>query len=425
MSYIGTLGLDTFDDELEDTSNTLVNRIVYDINNTSNYVLTTSNILATRIYDTSNVLATRINDTSNVLATRINDTSNVLATRIKDLEGTEGSPGDISLGIPPIPSSGGFATAASIAALTAASYLGGVSVISMIVSLEIEVDSNKTEADKVGGWSSNYSDKVGVWGSNYTDLVTTYTSNYADKVGIWGSNYTDLVGIYGSNYADKVGIWGSNYTDLVTTYTSNYADKVGIWGSNYTDLVGIYGSNYTDKVGVWGSNYTDLVGIYGSNYADKVGVWGSNYTDLQVKYTSNYVERLTSGLGTATNYWTKDATTNIYLNQTGNVGIGTTPTTKLHVYEDTTNETKLIIQNNTNVVGGARPTEISVTDATSTPIGTADRMLVFPYTGSVDTKDYSFTPTQNLICDILVVVEVEGLEVVVVVVLYCLELILN
>jgi hypothetical protein len=30
-------------------------------------------------------------------------------------------------------------------------------------------------------------------------------------------------------------------------------------------------------------------------------------------------------------------------------------------------------------------------------------MLVFPYTGSADTKDYNFTSTQNLICDILVV----------------------
>ena len=73
---------------IEDASNTLVNRIVYDINNTSNYVWTTSNILATQI----------------------NDTSNVLATRIKALEGTEGSPGDISLGIPAIPSTGGFAS---------------------------------------------------------------------------------------------------------------------------------------------------------------------------------------------------------------------------------------------------------------------------------------------------------------------------
>ena len=62
MSYIGALGVNTFDDEIEDASNTLVNRIVSDINYTSNYVWTTSNILATRINDTSNVLVQRITD---------------------------------------------------------------------------------------------------------------------------------------------------------------------------------------------------------------------------------------------------------------------------------------------------------------------------------------------------------------------------
>jgi hypothetical protein len=67
----------------------------------------------------------------------------------------------------------------------------------------------------------------------------------------------------------------------------------------------------------------------------------------EVRYTSNYVERLIVPL---TNYWKTDgSTTNIYLNQTGNVGIGTTPTTKLHVHEDTTNETKLTIQNNKSI----------------------------------------------------------------------------
>ena len=109
--YIGALGVNTFDDELEDASNTLVNRIVYDINNTSNYVWTTSNILVGCIRDTSNVLVQRITD-------EVGHTSNYadrLDLRIKALEGTEGSPGDISLGIPAIPSTGLIALAGSIA----------------------------------------------------------------------------------------------------------------------------------------------------------------------------------------------------------------------------------------------------------------------------------------------------------------------
>jgi hypothetical protein len=416
MSYIGALGVNTFDDEIEDANNILVDRIVSDINHTSNYVLVTSNILVGCIRDTSNVLVQRITD-------EVGHTSNYadrLDLRLKVLEGTEGTEGDISLGIPPIPSTGGFATAAAIAALTAASYLGGVSVLSMILSLEIEVDSNKTEADKIGGWSSNYSDKVGVWGSNYTDLQGKYTSNYADKVGIWGSNYTDLQVKYTSNYADKVGIWGSNYTDLVGKYTSNYADKVGIWGSNYSDKVGIWGSNYSDKVGIWSSNYTDLQVKYTSNYADKVGVWGSNYvlntsnilvkriTD-EVRYTSNYTERLIAEIGTSTNYWTEESTNNIYLNKTGNVGIGTNiPQTKLHIYQDTINDTKLTIQNNFTS-GGAGGAITSSPTATTTAINGLYTTMVFTYTtetagaGTGQTLYTITAPAGGITCDILLV----------------------
>ena len=48
------------------------------------------------------------------------------------------------------------------------------------------------------------------------------------------------------------------------------------------------------------------------------------------------------------------------------------------------------------------PTEIVVVGTTSTTIGN-ERCLVFPYSGSGTTKDYTFTTTQNLICDVLVV----------------------
>jgi hypothetical protein len=104
MSYIGASGINTFDDEIEDDNNILVDCIVSDINNTNNYVWTTSNILTTRINDTSNVLATQINDTSNVFVIAVKDTSNCtyrLDLCLKVLEGTEGSPGDINL-TPPL-----------------------------------------------------------------------------------------------------------------------------------------------------------------------------------------------------------------------------------------------------------------------------------------------------------------------------------
>ena len=102
MTYIGALGFDTFQDEIESVRNSLATRI----NGTRNYVWTTINILATRINETSNISTTRINDTSNVLVKRITDevrhTSNYadcLDLRIKSLERTEGSSGDINWGM--------------------------------------------------------------------------------------------------------------------------------------------------------------------------------------------------------------------------------------------------------------------------------------------------------------------------------------
>jgi hypothetical protein len=67
----------------------------------------------------------------------------------------------------------------------------------------------------------------------------------------------------------------------------------------------------------------------------------------------------------------------IYYN-TSNVGIGTfNPINKLHIYDDITTETKLTIQNNTNIATGTLANEITVADATTTTIG-ADRIIQFP-----------------------------------------------
>lgn len=49
------------------------------------------------------------------------------------------------------------------------------------------------------------------------------------------------------------------------------------------------------------------------------------------------------------------------------------------------------------------PTEIVVAGTTSTTIGTNERYILFPYSGSGTTKDYTFTTTEDLLCDILIV----------------------
>ena len=148
--YIGATGLNEIDEliasSIEDVSNILVNRIIIEDIYGSNYTDKVG------MYG-SNYTDRQINDTSNY----VKITSNILETRIKALEGTEGSPGDISLGIPAIPSTGGVAVAAAIATITAACVgANGITAITLIDMLEDKVDLNKTQADTNDSNSSNY-----------------------------------------------------------------------------------------------------------------------------------------------------------------------------------------------------------------------------------------------------------------------------
>ena len=67
MSFIGALGYNTFDKEIDEV-----------VINTSNHILDTSNIISNHILDTSNIISNHILDTSNIISNHILDTSNYI-----------------------------------------------------------------------------------------------------------------------------------------------------------------------------------------------------------------------------------------------------------------------------------------------------------------------------------------------------------
>jgi hypothetical protein len=169
---------------------------------------------------------------------------------------------------------------------------------------------------------------------------------------------------------------GSNYV----LYTSNILAK------RATDEIG-YTSNYTERLDNRNSNYVLITSnILAKRATDEIG-----YTSNYVLITSNYFANRVSS------QWT-DVSSGIYYN-TLNVGIGTTnPVSKLHIFDNVANTTTLTIQNEF-----ISPTEIVIDGATSTTIGNINRIIMFPYSGTGNTKDYTFTTTEALYCDILIV----------------------
>jgi hypothetical protein len=173
----------------------------------------------------------------------------------------------------------------------------------------------------------------------------------------------------------------------------NYENSHMAFGTNALERMRI-ASNGNVAIGTTDTSTARLF-VNGTIRSGNVAINNANVSSYNLNVTGTaYVSSTFETSGNTRFY------SNTYID--GNVGIGTVVVeSKLHIYDANTNTTKLTIQNGSNPT--ALPTEIIVTGTTRTTIGSFNRCIQFPYSGSGTNVTYSFTPTENLFCEILVI----------------------
>jgi hypothetical protein len=319
--------------------------------------------------------------------------------------------------------SGGGGSGADAGAYHTASGQGGSGIViiryrrltTTSISASSSIDFIRGTVDE-----SNTDYSIGNYGGIFK-IISSVSGTHTDRLVInSSSNMTfngdiNIIGNYKKNNRDVI-YDTSNYVTSTSNILVNKANLNDTNSSNYI----VYTSNIlVTRANLNDTNSSNYI-AYTSNILVSLATFNHINTSNYVTSTSNILVSLatfnhinTSNYVTSTSnilvYAIKNkissqwlTSNNMIYYNTSNVGIGTNvPTSKLHLFDNTTIETKLIIQN----AAVTLPTLINVDDAiaSTSTIETTYRMLVFPYLGSGTTKNYEFTPTENIICDILVV----------------------
>jgi hypothetical protein len=227
----------------------------------------------------------------------------------------------------------------------------------------------------------------------YTDIFNASNSN-AIVFTIANNGDVNISGTYKKNNRDILNDT-SNYVVSTSNILVNRIKSEDVFGSNYSRRLDSNISNYVVSTSNILVNRIKSEDIFGSNYSRILDSNVSNYVSLTSNILINIIDSVSSK-------WTISET-GIY-NNTANVGIGTSsPSNKLHIYNDTSNAIKLTIQNNI-------PPNIITSTPAATTTGYTNNYIYMVFTYTTDTEQFSgatqYTinvPTGGKTCDILMV----------------------
>jgi hypothetical protein len=342
--------------------------------NTSNFILSTSNFLSDRLYTLDQLTSNIVNNSIATLNTTVSNnnentsnfilsTSNIISKRITDL--------------------------------TTDMITENINATNKFIV------NNKYDNDLFVNGNLTINSNLIVLGDSTVLETTVYTTERLEVIN--ANNTTTALMVQQKGNSTDIFIASNLTTNVFNIANNGDVNITGIYKKNNRDVF-FDTSNYVLSTSNILSNRLYILDQLTSNIVN------NSISTLNIKVnandanTSNYVLSTSNILAERINkysVWTP-TTSNIYYYSTGNVGIGTTtPESKLHICDNSSNNTKLIIQNSNVSFNSIQP-DIIIAGTTLTTIGT-DKCITFPYSGSSITKSYTFTTSTDIQCDILVI----------------------